>query len=208
MGQPGPPALTFRPVKRHTHTSAVSLNRLPESVEGTRRIDGRLSRVSVRIKDAQGMLLGAAIPKVTIVKHARYLPEDASGDPGAEVDILARLEKNLREAPLAGLVAEGSAPFASMSNAVEAALRRATLSGMPVVKVGRGNAEGPVDPARTPLAIAGSNLTATKARLLLMACLLRFGSLPPTADPEHPTCAELEAVHTRLAEYQSVFDTH
>ncbi|HSF34053.1 MAG TPA: asparaginase domain-containing protein [Candidatus Tectomicrobia bacterium] len=208
MGQPGPAVLTFRPVKRHTHTSAVNLSRLPESVEGTRRINGRLNRIAVRIKDARGLLLGAAIPKVTIVKHARYLPEDASGDPGAEVDILARLEKNLREAPLAGFVAEGSAPFASMSNAVEATLKRVTLSGMPVVKVGRGNAEGPVDPVRAPLAIAGSNLTATKARLLLMACLLRFGSLPPAADPDHPTHAELEAIQAKLAAYQEVFDTH
>ena len=208
MGQPGPPTLTFRPAKRHTYTSAVNLSRLPESVEGTQGVNGRLTRVSVRIKDAQGELLGTAIPKVTIVKHARYLPEDSSGDPAAEVDILARIDKNLREAPLAGFVAEGSAPFASMSNAVEAALKQATLSGMPVVKVGRGNAEGIVDPARAPLAIAGSNLTATKARLLLMACLLRFGSLPPAADPEHPTPAELEAVQAKLAEYQSVFDTH
>ena len=95
-----------------------------------------------------------------------------------------------------------------MSNAVEAVLRRATLSGMPVVKVGRGNAEGVVDLARTTLAIAGSNLTATKARLLLMACLLRFGSLPPALDPTRPTPAELEAVQAKLAEYQAVFDTH
>jgi L-asparaginase len=208
MGQPGPPALTFRPVKRHTHTSAVNLSRLPESVEGTRRVNGKLTRVAVRIKDQQGALLATAIPKVTIVKHARYLPENPSGDPAAEVDILARMEKNLCEAPLAGIVAEGSAPFASMSNAVEAALRRAALSGMPVVKVGRGNAEGMVDRARMPLAVAGSNLTATKARLLLMACLLRFGSLPPAADPDHATWAEFEAVQAKLAAYQSVFDTH
>jgi hypothetical protein len=79
---------------------------------------------------------------------------------------------------------------------------------MPVVKVGRGNAEGPVDPTRAQLAIAGSNLTATKARLLLMACLLRFGSLPPAVDPTRPTSAELEAVKAKLAEYQAVFDTH
>ena len=150
----------------------------------------------------------SAIPQVTIVKHARYLPEDASGDAAAEVDLLARLDKNLRQAPLAGFVAEGSAPFASMSNAVDAALRRATLSGMPVVRVSRGNAEGLVDPARVPLAIAGSNLTATKARLLLLACLLRFGSLPLAADPEHPTPAELEAVQATLTVYQEVFNTH
>jgi L-asparaginase len=208
MGQPGPAALTFRPVKRHTYTSAVNLSCLPECVDGTQRVSGRVVRVSVRLKDAQGALLATAMPKVTIVKHARYLPEDPSGDPAAEVDILARIEKNLRDAPLAGFVAEGSAPFASMSNAVEAALKRAALSGMPIIKVGRGNAEGLVDRARVPLAIAGSNLTATKARLLLMACLLRFGSLPPAADPDHPTRAELEAVQAAFAAYQAVFDTH
>ena len=208
VGQSRPPTLTFRPVKRHTHTSEVNLSRLPACVEGVHLDNGRLARVAVPIKDAQGTLLATAIPKVTIVKHARYLPEDTLGDPEAEVDILARIAKNLRQAPLAGFVAEGSAPFASMSNAVEAALRRATLSGMPVVKVGRGNAEGVVDPARATLAIAGSNLTATKARLLLMACLLRFGSLPPALDPTRPTPAELEAVQAKLAEYQAVFDTH
>ena len=90
-------------------------------------------------------------------------------------------------APLAGFVAEGSAPFGAMSNSVDAALKRATFSGMPVVKVGRGNAGGFVDATRDPLAIAGSNLTATKARLLLMACLLKFGCLPPALDPAKPT---------------------
>jgi hypothetical protein len=94
-----------------------------------------------------------------------------------------------------------------MSNAVEAVLRRATLSGMPVVKVGRGNAEGPVDPTRATLAIAGSNLTATKARLLLMACLLRFGSLPPALDPTCPTPAELEAVQAKQGGVRYTLET-
>jgi hypothetical protein len=43
-----------------------------------------------------------------------------------------------------------------------------------VVCVGRGNIEGFA--VKRPPYIAGSNLTATKARLLLMACLLRFGA--------------------------------
>jgi hypothetical protein len=208
VGQPGTPALTFRPVKRHTSTSAVNVRCLPACVEGVQRHNGKLSRVSVPVKDAAGALLGSAIPKVTLLKNARYLQADTTGDAATEVDLLARIEKNLQEAPLAGFVAEGSAPFASMSNAVEAALRRATLSGMPVVKVSRGNADGPVDPARVVLAIAGNNLTATKARLLLMACLLRFGSLPPAVDPSTPAPAELEAVQAKLAAYQTVFDTH
>ena len=208
MGQPGPPALTFRPVKRHTHTSEVRLSRLPEAVEGIQRVDGKLTTVPVQIKDLRGALLTTAIPKVTFVKHARYLPDDTSGDGTAEVDILARLDKNLREAPLAGFVGEGTAPFGSLTNAIEAALRRATFSGMPVVKVGRGNAEGLVDPTRSPLAIAGSNLTATKARLLLMACLMKLGSLPAAADPANPTRAEMDAVKAKLAAYQMLFNTH
>src|SRR5207247_10755393 len=95
--------------------------------------------------DSVRILLATAIPKCTIVKHARYLPEDTSGDASREVDILARIETNLRDAPLAGFIAEGSAPFGSMSNAVDAALKWATFSGMPVVNVSRGNAAGFVD---------------------------------------------------------------
>ncbi len=37
--------------------------------------------------------MATAIPKVTIVKHARYLSDDTSGDASSEVDILARIEK-------------------------------------------------------------------------------------------------------------------
>ena len=203
MGHPGAPQFSFKTVKQHTYTSAVNLSQLPKEVQGS-----TAGTIAVPIKDSAGNLLSTAIPKVTIVKHARYLPEDTSGDASSEVDILARIEKNLRDAPLAGFIAEGSAPFGSMSNAVDAALKRATFSSMPVVNVSRGNAAGFVDKSRHPLAIPGSNLTATKARLLLMACLMKFGSLPSAADPAHPTQVEIDAVKAKLGQYQEVFDTH
>ncbi|HEU4340219.1 MAG TPA: asparaginase domain-containing protein [Candidatus Binatia bacterium] len=208
MGHPGEPQFSFKPVKRHTHTSAVNLSRLPAEIQGSRVQGSKIAATAVAVKDREGNLLPAAIPRVTLVKHARYLPEDTSSDPSREVDILARIERNLRDAPLAGFVAEGSAPFGAMSNSVDAALKQATFSGMPVVKVGRGNAGGFVDPKRDPLAIAGSNLTATKARLLLMACLMKFGCLPPAADPSKPTAAETEATKAALKQYQEIFDTH
>jgi hypothetical protein len=47
------------------------------------------------------------------------------------------------------------------------------------------------------LLIGGLNLTATKARLLLMACLMKFGSLPPAADPDQPTPAEAARVREK-----------
>jgi len=208
MGHPGLPQFSFKPVKRHTYNSLVNLTQLPRQIQGSRIQVSTVGIIAVAIKDDEENLLPTAIPKVTIVKHARYLPEDTTGNAEEEVDILARIEKNLRDAPLAGFVAEGSAPFGAMSNSVDAALKRATFSGMPVVKVGRGNAAGFVDPKRDPLAIAGSNLTATKARLLLMACLMKFGCLPPAVDPAKPTSAESEAAKAKLAQYQEVFDTH
>ena len=84
---------------------------------------------------------------------------------------------------------------------------RTVHSGLPVVRVGRGNTEGFV-PLHDPSFIGGSNLTATKARLLLMACLMKFGSLPPAASPDHPTSEEAAATHKKVADYQTVFDIH
>jgi hypothetical protein len=208
MGHPGLPQFSFKTVKRHTYNSLVNMTLLPREVQGSRAQGAKVVTIDVPIKNDIGELLPSAIPKVTIIKHARYLPEDTTGDADQEVDILARIEKNLTDAPLAGFVAEGSAPFGAMSNSVDAALKRATFSGMPVVKVARGNAAGFVDATRDPLAIAGSNLTATKARLLLMACLMKFGCLPPAADPAKPTEAETETTKARLKQCQEVFDTH
>jgi L-asparaginase len=52
--------------------------------------------------------------------------------------------------------------------------------------------------------IAGSNLTSPKARMLLMACVLRFGSLPPAKDPANSTPDELAATRKAVAAYQRV----
>ena len=41
-----------------------------------------------------------------------------------------------------------------------------------------------------------------------MACLMKFGSPPPAADPDHPTSAERAATREKITEYQDVFDTH
>jgi hypothetical protein len=41
-----------------------------------------------------------------------------------------------------------------------------------------------------------------------MACLMKFGCLPPAADPAKPTGAETEATKAKLKDYQAIFDTH
>ena len=208
MGAPGPAALTFKTVKRHTYCSDVNLRRLPECTTGVRYAGASLERIPVRIKDANGDLLTDAIPKVAIVKYARYLMDNASDDPDLEVEISARIEQNLSHAPLAGFVLEGSSPFGGANEAMRAALAHAALHGMPVARVGRGNSEGMVPTDPNDLFIEGNNLTSTKARLLLMACLMKFGCLPPAANPRDPSTAEMAAVRAKVAEYQAVFDTH
>ncbi len=79
---------------------------------------------------------------------------------------------------------------------------------MPVVRVGRGNHEGITVTNPNDLFIEGNNLTATKARLLLMACLMRFGSLGIPVDPDIPTKRDLDTIRSKIAQYQEVFDSH
>jgi L-asparaginase/Glu-tRNA(Gln) amidotransferase subunit D len=204
----GTVSLHFQPLKRHTHTSAVNMSRLPASVDGVRLSAGRVQVVPVQVKDERGDVLATAIPKVSLVKHGRYLPDEPGSDPYQEPDLLARIEKNLREAPLAGFVTEGGVNSGSMSGSVDAALDRAIFSGMPVVRTARGALADLVRPAPGGVVITANNLNATKARLLLMACLLRFGALPPAADPANPTEAERNAVQEKGRQYQEVFETH
>lgn len=49
------------------------MSQLPSEVEGVRRIEGRLTAVSVAAKDDAGYLRGEAIPKMTMLK-VRQLP--------------------------------------------------------------------------------------------------------------------------------------
>ncbi len=207
-GHDGPPLLHYLPTARHTWRSDVNITRLPPEVTGVRQDGSRIAAVPVAVKGADGTLLDTAIPKVVITKDASYWDDDGAADPEAEVDLLAMIDRMLKSAPLAGFVVEGFTPYGRpASNARDQLMLRAVHSGLPVVRVGRGNTEGFV-PQHDPAFIAGSNLTATKARLLLMATLMKFGSLPSAADPDHPTSAEKTAIREKIASYQKIFDTH
>jgi hypothetical protein len=206
-GHDGPPLLHYLPTARHTWRSEVNLARLPTEVMGVRREGTRIVTVAVAIKGPDDRLLETAIPKVAIAKDASYW-DDGPPDPEAEVDLVAMISHMLKTAPLAGFVVEGFTPYGrSASNARTRLMLRAIHSGLPVVRVGRGNTEGFV-PLDNPAFVGGSNLTATKARLLLMACLMKFGSLPPAANPDQPTAEEAAAVREQVAVYQRIFNTH
>ena len=129
VGGINPVVLTFLPTKKHTYISEVNLTKLPSRVSGVRRDGERIVHVDVSVKDSQGDLLPTAIPKVTIVKHARYLQGALSDDEAAVVEVMSRIDKNLENAGLSGFVLEGNAPYSAADEATMAALRYAALRG-------------------------------------------------------------------------------
>jgi hypothetical protein len=207
MGYHGAAVLHYVPVLKHTYLSEVNLSRIPMSVPVVSSSDGTIKRIETKIRQDNGDLLESAIPSVAIVKDGGFYAEEYLDDPAVAADLVALLARKLETNRLAGFVIEGTTPYGKMTSSVrQRVLRKAIYSGLPVVRVGRGNPEGFADP--DAYFLAGSNLTATKARMLLMACLLKFGSLPPARDPDEPTPAELSAIRTAVAAYQKVFDTH
>jgi L-asparaginase len=207
MGYHGAAVLHYVPALKHTYLSEVNLSRIPSSLPVVSSSDGTIKRSETKTRQDNGDLLEGAIPSVAIVKDGGFYAEEYLDDPAVTADLVALLARKLETNRLAGFVIEGTTPYGKMTSSVrQQVLRKAIYSGLPVVRVGRGNPEGFADPDE--YFIAGSNLTATKARLLLMACLLKFGSLPPARDPDEPNPAELSAIRTAVAAYQKIFDSH
>lgn len=203
----GRPKLQYLPAYKHTYLSEVNTTRLPTKVTAVRAGRGGIETFEIAIKGPDGEILPDAIPSVSIVKDGGYCGEEFGEDPEIETDLAFLVQRKLSLGRLAGFITEGQVPYGSMtSQARQKHMARAVLSGFPVVRAGRGAPEGFAD--ATSLFIAGSNLTATKARLLLMACLMKFGSLPVARDPDNPTAAELAATENAIGAYQDVFDTH
>ena len=207
MGYHGAAVLHYLPALKHTYLSEVNLSKIPSSVQIAHSTGGPIALVETKIREANGDLLESAIPSVAIVKDGGFFAEEYLDDPAVTADLLALVARKLGGGRLAGFVIEGTVPYGKMTSSMrEAVMRKAVYSGLPVARVGRGNPEGFADPH--PYFIAGSNLTATKARMLLMACLLKLGSLPPAKDPDNPTEDELAATRKAVAAWQAIFNTH
>ena len=203
----GRPLLTYLPVYRHTYKSDVNLTRLPAKVQAVRMSAGGVERTEVVVKGRDGKLRDDAIPVVSIIKDGGYSGLEIGDDPGIEEDLIASIDQKLKLGRLSGFIIEGLVPYGhSTSEARNRLLTKAAMCGIPVTRVWRGATQGFADASE--FQISGANLTGTKARLLLMACLLKFGSLPAAADPDNPTPAEQGAIRAAIEPYQEVFNTH
>jgi hypothetical protein len=185
----------------------VNITRLPAAVKAVKLGPNGVGTVDIRVKDSAGKLIADAIPSVSIVKDGGYAAEMFGEDMAAEADLDFLIKHRLASGKLAGFVVEGLVPCGAATSELRTRmLRRASFSGLPVVRVGRGYPEGFADPE--PTSIAGMNLTSTKARMLLMACLMKFGSLPAARNSAQPTADEIVSHKAALAAYQAVFNTH
>ncbi|MGI0092259.1 MAG: asparaginase domain-containing protein [Nitrososphaerales archaeon] len=212
----GEVTIWYRPNYKHTSVSEVNTTNLPnELVFRDNAHDSGISS-PIKIKSEDGSLAGECIPRVQIVKYAHYSQEDETENPDNEVVIMAWIKRarsdqenpDSRKPKLHGLVLEGTSPYARGSIAQMKALRIAALSGIPVVRVGRSDPAGRVVTDKTDLFIEGSNLDANKARLLLMASMLKLGRLPKAKDPRNPTASELQTVTDKANEFQKIFESH
>ena len=202
----------FSPTYKHTATSDLALSKLPNEVKFQEYGDSE-GTASVRIKDEDGSLRGDVIAPVHIVKYGHYMAEEDTNNPDVEVDITARIKRGIdQEAEgsfnFHGFVLEAAAGSGSALPSQMAALAIAALSGMPVVRVGRGDHEGPIMTTLNDLTIEGSNLDSTKARTLLRAAMLKLGRLPKARDPWNPTNEEHASTVAAIARYQTIFVTH
>ncbi len=216
LGTVGPPVtIWYRPAYNHTANSKVNLSNLPTHVEFLNAA-GDTNPTTIPVKNPDGTLRAESIPRVHIVKYGAYSDGDDSQDPDQEVDIMARLNKGLEDQQndnpalpkLHGFVLEGTSPYAMGSTSQINALHLAAFNGLPTVRTGRADPGGRVPSDWDDLTIAGSNLDTNKARLLLMATMLKLGRLPKAKDPRNPNRNERSAVAAKIAEFQEIFETH
>ena len=145
---------------------------------------------------------------MTIVKDGSYYADGFRRTSPTARSICSRcIADKLGLGPLAGFVVEGLSPYGTMTSIARRKLMmRAVYSGMPVVRVGRGNTEGFAPRADRLHRRTQSDRNQGAAVVDGVSDAVR--RLPPAADPDHPTETEKDAIRKNLIDYQRVFDTH
>jgi L-asparaginase/Glu-tRNA(Gln) amidotransferase subunit D len=208
VGSTLPTELTFVPNRKHTWSSEVNVSRLPKQVTGVRQTSGgNLTTVDVGIKDSSGNLL-PSVPEVSITKVGEYASDTMPNDGEPAEMIMEQINTKLNSEPLSGFVLEGTAPYGSVNESIMEGLTQAALHGIPVARVGRASSGGFTQVNSSDLYIEGENLSSTKARLLLMASIMKFGALPVPNDPDDPSESEMDDIRSKIEDYQQIFDTH
>jgi hypothetical protein len=147
--------------------------------------------------------LRAAPPSIgiAVLHNAPWSPNAAAREGAGEFEVLLCVAQLQRDHAVAGLLSIGDHNGLRQCGG-ETALRRAALSGLPVVKLAP---RGEVASTPDALFIDGGTLTEELAGLVLKKCLALFGAPPAAADPERPTARELAAIRAHLRSFQEAF---
>lgn len=147
--------------------------------------------------------LRAAPPSfgVAVLHGTAWSPGDSPREGAGEFEVLLRVAQLRREHAAAGLVSVGDHNGTRLCGG-EHALRRAALTGLPVVKIARGG-EVAADP--DALFIDAGRLGEEQAGRVLRRCLELYGAPPVAIDPERPTGKELNAIRAHLRRFQAAF---
>jgi len=152
---------------------------------------------------ALASVCAAAAPSVgvAVLHPAAWSPGDSVRDGAGEFEVLLCVARLQHAHAAAGLVSVGDRNGTRPCGG-ERALRRAVLTGVPVVKLAPGG-EMAADPEQ--LFIDARHLTEDQAGRLLRQCLERFGAPPVATDPERPTARELAAIRSHLRRFHEAF---
>lgn len=140
---------------------------------------------------------------VAVLPAVAWAPGDSAREGAGEFEVLLRIAQLQRAHALAGLVSVGDRHGMRLGGG-ERALSRATLTGVPVVKLAP---RGEVAASPDGLFLDGGTLTADQAGTVLRHCLARHGAPPVAADPAHPTRREIAAIRAHLEPFQTALRT-
>lgn len=183
--------------------SMMGADELPRTVAGLSLVGTRTRAVAVAVRNREGALLAEAEPAIAVLRTSPLSPNDPVRDGAREFEVLLTVGSLLRHHALSGVVGIGNRRGLLMPD-TEQALNRSALMGIPVVKVAQ--LGGYADAFADNFLIEAGAHTEESAKELLAECILRFGALPPAANPANPTEAELTAIRTKLTQYQNAFN--
>jgi len=138
--------LHYVPALKHTYLSEVNLSRIPSSVPVVFNAGGTIKRSETKIRQDNGDCWKVPSLRWQSSRMVDFTPREYLDDPAVTADLVALLARRLETNRLAGFVIEGTTPYGKMTSSVrQRVLRKAIYSGLPVVRVGRGNPEGFAD---------------------------------------------------------------
>ena len=158
--------------------------------------------VALTVCDRSGQPNPAIHTGIAVLRGDTWSPTDPVRDGAREFKVLLTVAKLVREFPLAGVIGITSRNGLLLPES-EQALNRSVLMGVPVVTV---SAIGQVNTDPNNLFVEAGKLNEMDAREVLTQCMLRYGNFQPSADPSHPTAAELATLRTQVTQYQASFD--